>query len=148
VQTGAPLARSQSEPVAVSIARSPADLLPGARLVRLGGIEVDVPGDGVVRTTTAIARLLATPQARASQQSKGSVPLTATLALKTPIVAAAIPPAAIVALRGGQGCVMGPKSAVAVRVLASSLGSSLVTPVGVGGLPERIKVHPPEDLTC
>jgi hypothetical protein len=72
-------------------------------------------------------------------QSEG---LTLNTVLTQPVEVVAVPAAALYRVKGATGCVLAPDEPVAVRIVASQLGETMVT---AAGLPERVRLYPGED---
>lgn len=116
----------------------PEGALDGDRVATIGAVTVPVPADLVIRDAGFLAAFSAAHPADAST-GDGSSTLTVQTELATPIAVVAVPPSALYDLSGGDACVLGPASPVAVRVIASQLGEVMVT---AATLPTEVATRP------
>jgi peptidoglycan hydrolase-like protein with peptidoglycan-binding domain len=123
VQQGATLASITSESPKVSVIDPPTDLLPGARLVKVG--DSDFQGDPNGDVHVADLRDLGLPATPASPDS-GTKPIEAQLALADPVAVSVVPPNALYNVNGTAGCVSSKGVGYRVRILGSRLGETLI----------------------
>lgn len=127
VSTGTPLF-TLSPPLTGLTFPTPEGAVPGARELAVDSVTVDV-ADGRVTAENDLSRVTTTPAWAAYQQNAGKVPVAGQWRLKTPIPVASLPAASLRVGTGGNaaGCVAVKGVAVPVRIIASSLGHTLVT---------------------
>jgi peptidoglycan hydrolase-like protein with peptidoglycan-binding domain len=127
VTPGGSLAKLAGRLSAVRLASLPAGLVPGARSITVFGVTGALAGDRTATDPAFLASLAATPEFQAQVAADSKDPATATLSLVKPLTAVKVPPAAIFALNGSQGCVQSGTRTIPVVVVGSGLGASLVT---------------------
>ncbi len=112
----------------------PTGLLPGKRTAELYGVRTALSGTALSGTTGSgatltdpefLAAVAKTPEF-AAQQRDGGDP-TASVRLSTPLDTLKVPPAALFGIEGRHACVESGEQVVAVRIVGSGLGASLVT---------------------
>ena len=117
----------------------PTDLIPGPRVVTIGtnAIPVDTAG----RSGPVPFHVDVQAPDSATGEDSASKPIAAVLALAEPTTVSSVPPAAIVALDGSQGCVESSGRMLHVHVVGSQLGQTFVQ-FDTGESPHHIQLHP------
>ncbi len=119
---------------AVSAESMPAGLVPGDREIRVLGVAGPL-GDGGTATDPAfLDKITMTPGYRLLEASGKDAELTATVALRTPIATAKVPPGALYGVDGAAGCVESGTATYPVTIVGSRLGATLVT----GNVPAQV----------
>jgi hypothetical protein len=151
VGVGAPVASDQ---VVVAFAprlvearvQSELAFLPAAaRVLTLGGTQIEVPGGGVITDEEQLALLA---KGAAAQYDSGieSPTLAGWLRLAVSVELWAVPPAALIAAGPERGCVVWEGTSWSVHVVASELGQALV--VFDHDAPPSVDLNPPKDTEC
>ncbi len=106
-----------------------AERMPGQRVLTLDALVIPTPDDGIVSAPEQLAQVSDSPQYQYGISSSGDavVQLDMEWTLLEPMEVFAVPPRAVFSLSDGRGCVAAGDSVLAVTVVASSLGSVLVT---------------------
>jgi len=152
IAVGVPLALDQPvitfQPniVAATVVSPATTLVPGPRTVTVGAVTVNVPENGVVTDPTDLSALAATGQIRQSSDDASQASLSGRYRLAQPIEVGVIPPAALATDQAGRHCVSSGNQTVAVTVVGSELGQTLVT--FAADPPREVSLRPPSDLTC
>lgn len=145
-----PFATTAAAPVSLSVAQDLTGLVPGDRVVRLGGTVAPVDADGRVTDAALLDALAASAGAGPTRSGEGTADKDAQVeveyALASPLEALVVPPAALYGLAGDTGCLLGDGVPVPVRVLSSTLGTSLV--VTDAAPPRRVEVAPVDPAPC
>ncbi|MFC8190040.1 peptidoglycan-binding protein [Cellulomonas sp. NPDC057328] len=148
-----PVATTAAAVTALTLTEQPAGLVPGDRVVRSNGAQAPVGADGRVTDPALVAAFTASPEWRHAQDGSGQDPqqtaspaATVEHALATPVDAHVVPPSAVYDLADERGCVLGDAGPVAVRVVASSLGTTLV--VAEDAVPAHVQAPPAETPPC
>ena len=119
-------------------------VLPGrSRTLTIGSVTVPVEEGGTVTADDALRALVSTPEFTAwLLATDENRRLEGTLALDSPVLAASVPPAAVVGAASDQPCLIGADGSVTpVVVVSSQLGLTLVTPSRVGDrLPSQVVI--------
>lgn len=121
------------------------------RTLTVGSVHVDLGPGGTITDPKALEALAATPEVVAwvnsTQEDKH---LEGTLALAEPVLAASVPPAAVIAVDSASPCLIDPAGPVTpVQVLSSQLGKTLVAPAKTGAsLPARAVLDTTGSRTC
>jgi hypothetical protein len=144
VQQGAALATFTSLSPVVTITNLPTDLLPGDRLVELGPSTFPADANGVVRVPD-LAALGAIPSSDGTDAT--TKPIEAQLVLAEPVPVSVVPPSAVYAVHGTDGCVASRGEPRPVRILGSQLGETLVT-FAEGEAPARVDTSPAKRPPC
>lgn len=150
VSAGAPLFTLSPPVTELAVTASPADAIPGPRVLTVAPVTVEVT-DGRITSAEDLARLVATPAWAAYEQTAGKVPIRGQWKLKTPISVASLPAASLVTSGAGnaasdRACVSASGRPVPVTIVASSLGRTLVTFTGTW--PDAVDTTPAEALRC
>lgn len=128
------------------IARAPATATDGARQIEIDDLEIPVAAGGIVADTGALAAIADTPSYRSWLEAEGSATITAVWTLAEPLEVAVVPAKALIQMSSpGRTCVTVQGVPVAVEVVGSELGASLVQ--FEGPVPEQIDADP-SDARC
>jgi peptidoglycan hydrolase-like protein with peptidoglycan-binding domain len=137
--------------------------LPGVRVMSLNGRAVAVPANGNITDTAALSALQLLPPASGSTTTSGNVgsaspdgssgPPTAvqvTTTLATPVTAYSVPSTSVVGPTDKACVVTSSGAAAAIRVVAATLGKTMITEVNAGELAgvTRIETAPAAETTC
>lgn len=131
-------------PPLVSLKASPTRPVDGARVLVIDDLTVPMPAGGLTRARDLEA-VAATASYRLWVSSKGAVPLVGHWRLAKARQVATLP-ASVVVAQGEATCVLAPGGPVAVTVVSSSLGRSLVA--FAQAPPSEIQVAPGAEATC
>lgn len=149
VAVGTPLLTLRPPVTALSVLAVPAGAVQGDRLLTVDPVTVALV-DGGVTAAADIARLAKTPAWAAYEQTAGKVPVRGRWKLKTPLAVASLPAASLIVTSSNESdaraCVSVNGRAVPVRIVASSLGRTLVTFTGT--LPDAVDTTPAQTLSC
>jgi len=126
----------------VAKAATAVDAVPGDRVLRVSSGDIPVAADGSVADPAALAGSTEFASADPGQQP---LTLTASWVLVTPVRVTVVAPSALVAVDGDRACVVGPRGAVPVRIVASQLGRTLVAPQTPL---VDIRLHPDPGTVC
>ncbi|WP_456819492.1 peptidoglycan-binding domain-containing protein [Cellulomonas sp. URHB0016] len=133
---------------ALSVAEDVSGFVAGDRVMRSNGAQTAVGADGRITDATFLAAFTASAEWQFAQSKdssdSGGAPVKLEYALATPIDAVVVPPAALYDLSGDRGCLAGQDGPVAVKVVTSALGKSLV--VVDGRASSKVQI-PPDDTT-
>lgn len=147
------VATTASTVTALTLTEAVDGAVPGDRVVRMQGVQAPVDAEGRVTDPTLLAAFAASPEWRFAQSGLGdeaqggqAPQVKVDYALATPVDALVVPPGALYALAGDQACMAGETGPVAVRVVSSALGKSMV--VAEGDAPARVQVPPLDDAPC
>lgn len=127
----------------VHLKATPSNAVAGARTVTIGKIKAPI-ADGRIADKAVLTQIAASDEFAAYQRSEGQGSLGGTWALATPMKVGRVPAAAIVT--AGGTCVVSNGRPVAVTVVSSQLGQSLVT--SKDGLPESVDFPAADGATC
>lgn len=145
VQPGDELATVGS-PLLRAVAVVPAGLVPGDRMLRVDDVSIPVGADGVIHDVGALTALAVTPSYRETQDF-GDDSFSGVLQLQEPLDVISVPSAAVYGEdSSGAGCVVGDDAPRAVQVVASELGTTLVTVTGP--VPGRVSLVPDRGASC
>lgn len=147
ITQGSPLVTLASPLLSASVKNIPIDLVPGARKLSVGDVDVAIDDDGQV-TAEGLTALSGTEEfARFAQNPKDST-LQAELVLTEPVTVYPVPPAAVAMNSDTTGCVT-PRSGppIPVTIVSSKLGRSYIT---FETAPDAVAVEipAPKGLTC
>lgn len=144
---GDPLATLPRTLDSARISILPAALLPGDRVIDIGGFAVPANPDGQVTDATGLAIIEGTPDYALATAKDMASPISATLSLKEPARVVALPPSAIYGVDGVEGCVLARGVGIAVRVAGSQLGRTFVVFEGANK-PTAVALQPKEEPSC
>ncbi|WP_369961918.1 peptidoglycan-binding protein [Leifsonia sp. EB34] len=140
--------------VAVLSARlttTPASAAPGARVVRVGSLEVPVDSDGAVTDARGLASIGSAPEFLSAAAGAGDdTAIPVQWSLTEPVTALVVPPSALWDVRDGSACVMPAEksgSPLEVEVLGSELGQSFVRPAE-GHPVKAVRTTPQTGRSC
>lgn len=105
----------------------PDGIAPGKRTMQLYGQHIDLGTKSSTRDTDFLARVEATPEFAAHRRDGTDSDVTASVSLSKPLEVLKVPPAALFGIRGRHACVESGDQVVAVELVGSGLGASLVT---------------------
>jgi len=108
----------------------PANLVPGDRIVRIGGNSFNISDSGEI-PHNELAEFAASGVLQfATAAGPGVQTLNGQIELETPVSAAVAPPVAIFGMQGNQACVLpvGASTATPVTILGSELGQTFLLP--------------------
>lgn len=123
----------------------PPDLVPGPRVLNVGGVRAALGEDGVVTDHAALAALGSVPSLRGGGGSEDDAPV-GRLSLATALDASVVPPSAIVTATDGATCVFVQADPVPLRVVGSELGRTFV--LFDGPPPSSVDIAPTKDASC
>lgn len=106
------------------------DLVPGARRVTVLGVEATMNESGVIDDPSEVGAIQSAPSFAATLAAIDSTPMTAQSSLVSPVPVVSLPPAALYDVSGSAACVEGEDGAVAVEIIGTGMGATLVTFVG------------------
>ncbi len=137
---GDPIAAFGSGHQTITVDNLPNDLVQGPRVVTIGtnAIPVDAAGKSGPIPVHLDAR---DQDSTATGDASVPKPIAATLSLAEPTQVSSVPPSAIVALNGSNGCVESKGELLHVQVVGSQLGQTFVQ-FDKGKSPHRIQLHP------
>ncbi len=140
VAEGDPIATLSSGRQTIAVDNLPDDLVQGQRVVTIGtnAIPVDAAGKSGPIPVELSAR---TEDSTDAGDASAPKPIAATLSLAEPTRVSSVPPSAIVALKGSQGCVESDGKMLHVHVVGSQLGQTFVQ-FDEGLSPHHIRLHP------
>jgi hypothetical protein len=120
--TGGGLSRLELDMTPVSVK--------GDRVAEIEGLETLIPDGGVITDEAFLGAFAESGLFKrwATENLGGTLTLSTVLA--DPIDVVGVPPSSVFAVSDGEGCVMGADGPVPVRVVASQLGATFVTPTG------------------
>ena len=118
----------------------PEDVMAGDRVAVVGDATAAIPTDDVITDPAFLAHVADTPRFKDFASGTTSTYRIDT-SLVTPVDVVPVPPSALYSLSGSHGCVVGDGSPLAVQVVASQFGQTLVT---ADRLPTSVVVLPPE----
>ncbi|MGD9959443.1 peptidoglycan-binding domain-containing protein [Nocardioides sp.] len=150
VLAGEPIAQTTPRVTSIRLTGALTDLVQGVRRLTVGGTTVTLDEPGAVTDRASIRRIMRTEAVRLAVQTtgpNGTEDLSGQLALRRPLMAASVP---ISAVFGTQErlCVRSSTGAsVPVRVLASSLGRSVIS-TRHRAWPTSISVSPGSSARC
>lgn len=144
VQQGGTLATFTNASPVVSVTETPSDLVPGARVVRVGTTDFPVTATGEVRIGD-VWELGATAVADSSEA--GSRTVDAILALAEPLAVSVVPPGSVYNVKGTSGCVSSKGVAYRVSILGSQLGETIVS-FASGNRPSHVDTLSGESAPC
>ncbi|MGV8883494.1 MAG: hypothetical protein ACOH19_15200 [Rhodoglobus sp.] len=144
---GQSIASFESTLKAAQIKVMPEDMLPGDRVLEVGGLSLPVGELGQVTDPTALASLSTTPEYREATQQEGPMTLRSTISLRNPAAIFVLPPASIYEIEGDQGCVAHGSETFAVQIVGSQLGQSFVT-FESGQAPDMVELNPKSTPAC
>lgn len=124
------------------------DVVPGERTLRVFGVDVIVPENGVLNDPQTLARITASPEAGGKftgEQESESASISATSELVTPVRVAPVPAASLFGTQGIRGCVASKNGTHAVTIVGTRLGMSQVT---FDGDPPPNVLLQPDTETC
>lgn len=146
VEVGAEAIALEPPAAPLSVARLPADAVPGDRELVVEGLVMTVDAMGRVTDPAALATFSLTSTAADARRDPDGVTVTATWQLTSPVVATGVPPSAIIEVSGGSACVVSSGEVIRGSLLGSSLGYTLM--VFEGTAPTRVDLAPDRSLTC
>lgn len=123
----------------------PADGVEGARALALAGGAVPVGGDGAITDPAALAALTGSQEFAEADPQQDPRSISVPWVLVEPVPVTVVPPSAVYGLTGARGCVSAEGAPVAVRVIASQLGRTLLVPQSPLG---DVLVRPDRGLPC
>jgi peptidoglycan hydrolase-like protein with peptidoglycan-binding domain len=130
--------------VALQVTGGLADAVAGDRLLRLGTASAPIDASGMVTDAAFLAEVAASPEyAFAAASDSGTLTLDAVLA--TPVEVVVVPPGAIYGITDDAGCVIADGEPRRVRVVASSLGQTMVT-FDTGTVPTNVELPLPGEV--
>ncbi|MDR1265433.1 MAG: peptidoglycan-binding protein [Propionibacteriaceae bacterium] len=143
VAPGQELAQLSGQLLGLSLANPP-----GADgwVVRLGEATAAVTAAGRVEDPVFLAALAADPT-WAAARAAGMTSLSLRLELAQPLSVLVVPASAIIPTSANTGCVVSEGRALAVTIVASSLGQTMVAPTG-GDEPSQVEVRPDPGTHC
>lgn len=141
------------------VAPMPTELTPGARTLKISGVEVPVDESGAVSSPEALASLAASAEYQAmrsaarnggGEEAKTVAPtLVAVFALTPPTTAWAVPASTVYEVAGNTGCITSQGESLAVSIVGSSLGKTFVLPVEEAAvIPSSIDAPGPKPPSC
>lgn len=142
-------------PVKASLPAKAQDMLSGDRLVSINGQDIAVPeGTAELADQTAMAAVAGSGEFRLAQLSAGQSPgaggtlsVTYTWRLANPVEAVTVPPSAVYDAQGETACVVADGEPTPVRIIASQLGKTMVSPDGADAF-TSVEVSPGEASPC
>lgn len=139
VTAGAVLATTSGGIASASVSSMPADLIEGDRTVTVDSVALPVAADGTISGPDALRALAATPSyLRSIRGAEQDVPdpagesgsrdpeVSGELALRSPLSIGVVPPSAVYAVSGRNGCVASADAIHRVEVVGSQLGRTFV----------------------
>ena len=142
-------------PVKASLPAKAQDMLSGDRLVSINGQDIAVPeGTAELADQTAMAAVAGSGEFRLAQLSAGqstgaggTLSVTYTWRLANPVEAVTVPPSAVYDAQGETACVVADDRPTPVRIIASQLGKTMVSPDGVDAF-TSVEVAPTDASPC
>ena len=131
----------------VQVTDVPAGLAAGERQLTVGDAVVLLDESLRSTDTVQLAELARTAAFDIFRRSEGDVPLTGKIELVEPVLAARVPPSALVTDADGANCLYSDGVANRVRILGSSLGLATVQ-FETSTIPDFVDVIPPKDAAC
>lgn len=120
------------------------NVLEGSRLLSIGGLEFVVDETNRISDAEQLSAISRLPGFAAALKKDDPVPLEAQWLLAEPIQAASVPAASLYGIKSGAACVLGEKGGVAVEILGSQLGQTLIRADGQD-TPKKVHLKPPKD---
>jgi peptidoglycan hydrolase-like protein with peptidoglycan-binding domain len=137
----------------VTLKSPPTTLLPGPRVLEVGGVEVPVGKDGKVTKASDLAKIAETPEFLDSQSPSSDKeddaedsPFQASYKLAKPSQVSVVPPGAVFGTKEDHACVSLKNRVFPVTVVGSELGQSFV--VFGKDSPKATNPNPRKSLTC
>ena len=127
VSAGQPIASEPGSIASLQVNPVPTGLAEGARTVTVGGTTMTVGADGRVTSPDDLAAAGQEPSVALARQSGGTLPLSGSYQLAESIEVYAIPPSMIFGQHEGSGCISQGGVTHRVQIVASELGSTLVS---------------------
>ncbi|MBX6750555.1 MAG: peptidoglycan-binding protein [Micromonosporaceae bacterium] len=115
----------------------------GDRVLRIGDVSAPIDAGGMVTDPAFLAAVAASPEFAFATASNSALTLDAVLA--TPLEVVVVPPGAIFGIADGTGCVLADGQPRPVRVVASSLGQTMVT-FDAGPAPTYVELPLPGEV--
>jgi peptidoglycan hydrolase-like protein with peptidoglycan-binding domain len=112
----------------ITVQNPPANRMPGARTLDLGGFTIVTPEDGVVTDVEQLAALAGSTEYRYGVAAVPDAVISVDMEwrLQDSVDVVSVPPRAVFGLNNNQGCVATGDTTLPVTVVSSSLGSALV----------------------
>lgn len=101
-------------------------VIPGPRRVTVLGVGATMNEDGVIDDPREVDAIESAPTFAATIAAIDSTPLTAQSSLVSPVSVVSLPPAALFDVSGSAACVEGDDGAVAVQIIGTGMGATLV----------------------
>lgn len=157
ISAGDPLLSSAESIASARLGNVPTDLVPGDRILAVGGQSIPVGPDGF--SPAALAQLNQVPQvvdalaaakaAPASGGPVGAAQLDVTYQLAAPKDAWGVPATALTGLEASEGCVWSGTVGYPVNIVVSQLGKVFVSfAADVGKAPPAVDLSPDEAKSC
>lgn len=154
VAQGQELFATSIPPTSVTFSRtlSSGTLAAGDRTVTIGGASYTIPdGETTVTDAAVVNAVLGSAEyagaVAASDPTASSVQVSYTWKLAAPMTVTSVPPASLYDVQGSQGCVVTGGAPVAVSIVASQLGRTMVT-VDDGSTVSSVDVPPTSTKAC
>ncbi|GGM51103.1 peptidoglycan-binding domain-containing protein [Dactylosporangium sucinum] len=148
LSAGDPILKLRSTVLAFAFKAVPKDLVAGPRILAIGDVRVPIIGYQPISGPREVAALGATEAFRAWLDAEGKIPLPASLVLAEPILALPVPAAAVAVSATGAACLQRTQGGpLAITVVGSSMGRSLVTWDGISAEPVTVLI-PEADFIC
>jgi len=109
------------------------------RTVTVAGVTTPLPLDGMITDQEFLSATVGSAQQGSTNGVDFSLQASGAIELAVPLTVLAVPPVALFGLTGTTGCVQVGDEGIPVRVVGSSLGVSLISPVN-GSTPTTVAI--------
>jgi hypothetical protein len=120
----------------------PADRYPGVRVVSFQDQTASLDDAGMIADAGFVAAYVGSPEFVVAREAGDWRNLTVRTVLAEPVDVVAVPPSSIYGVDGDVGCVVDAVGPLAVKIVASELGETMVTGEV---LPHRVSISPPSE---
>lgn len=159
IAPGQELFTTTATPSAASLPASKQDVVPGDRIITIGGAEFPITAETTTITDSNIlSAIMSSNEFRLASLSNGgsgnvggsngsTLNVSYTWRLSQPIEAFTVPPSALYGITDASACVSANGASVPVTIIASQLGKTIVSTQD-GSMLKSVEVPAPDDQTC